>query len=435
MKGSGGWRWGDPWLWVEGSVLLLAAPFLLFPTQFYLGTCVTLLLLAGVWLWRCRHFPSTPFNLPLLLWSLALIAGILVTADPDLTLPKATGLILGLGVWRFAARYITDERRLRWVGLAYLLLGLGFAALGAFSANWYTKVPFLRGVVALLPANLLQLPGSPDTGVQLNQLAGTLILLLPLLLSLSFAWPIKNRRDWLWRGGFLLLTLGLGVLLLLSQSRSGWLGMIAGIFTSLALWRGMAETPAVRRRLTALLAALLLGGLLLALSIGPARWQQIIEEPPRETAIGTLGTIRFRLEVWQWAVAGIQDFPFTGTGLGSFRQVVHRFYPINTPLSYDIAHAHNIFLQVALDLGLPGLVAYLALLLLAGVIGWQAARRAPPLRPWAIGLLAGLVALHVYGLADALAPGSKPALLFWLALGLLAGMSRLKPGFSEKPGS
>ena len=214
--------------------------------------------------------------------------------------------------------------------------------------------------------------------------------------------------------------------MVLSQSRSGWLGMIAGMLVLLGLWWGVTEQP-VKRWLGWLLLALVLAGAAFAVWVGPERWQQLIEEPPRQTAIGSLTTIHFRLEVWTWAVAGIQDFPFSGMGLGSFRQAAWRFYPLSIPSSYDIAHAHNIFLQVALDLGLPGLVAYLGLLLTAAHAGWRAARRDPVLRPWAIGLLAGLAALHVYGLTDALAPGAKPALLFWLALGLLAAMTRPRP--------
>jgi putative inorganic carbon (HCO3(-)) transporter len=49
-------------------------------------------------------------------------------------------------------------------------------------------------------------------------------------------------------------------------------------------------------------------------------------------------------------------------------------YPFFTvPPDTDIAHAHNIFLQTALDLGIPGLVAYLALLGSALVVCWQVA--------------------------------------------------------------
>ena len=39
-------------------------------------------------------------------------------------------------------------------------------------------------------------------------------------------------------------------------------------------------------------------------------------------------------------------------------------------------------------------------------------------------VLAGLAAVHVFGLADALALGSKPGIVFWLALGVLAAMNR-----------
>ena len=88
-------------------------------------------------------------------------------------------------------------------------------------------------------------------------------------------------------------------------------------------------------------------------------------------------------------------------------------------MSYDFAHAHNLLLQVTLDLGLLGLVTYLAILIATAAMAWQAARAYPQKRPFALGLLAGLIALHVYGLADALALGAKPGILFWYNLGLI----------------
>ena len=62
--------------------------------------------------------------------------------------------------------------------------------------------------------------------------------------------------------------------------------------------------------------------------------------------------------------------------------------------------------------------------MVAAVAGWRVARRDVGLRAAALGVLAGLAAVHVFGLADALALGSKPGIVFWLALGVLAAMNR-----------
>jgi len=180
----------------------------------------------------------------------------------------------------------------------------------------------------------------------------------------------------------------------------------------------------------------LVGGIILVVSIGvgiigPDRLEQLLQEPQGMTALGSLNTIGFRFEVWQWALAAVQDFPFTGCGLGTFREVVRLLYPLNVAPSYDIAHAHNIFLQVALDMGIPGLIAYLALLGIAGKLCWDTARRSVQLRPLALGLMASLIAFHTYGLADALAPGSKPGLIFWYILGLSVAIERLSHEFNS----
>lgn len=143
------------------------------------------------------------------------------------------------------------------------------------------------------------------------------------------------------------------------------------------------------------------------------------------TALGGLGSPGFRQEVWRWALMATQDFLFTGCGLGTFREVVRLLYPLNVAPGYDIAHAHNVFLQVALDVGVPGLIAYVASLGIALRLGLHTARRDPALRPLALGLAGGLGSLHIYGMMDALAPGSKPGLILWVALGLLTAMHRL----------
>jgi len=419
-------RWS---FWGETAVLLLVSPFLLFPTVSPIATILALPLLLITWLIppllkRRPFLPPTPFNITLLLWLFMLIVSIGVTADPDLTLPKATGLLLGFALWRHIVWYIQGEQLLEWGILGLLLLSFGFILFGVLSTGWATKVPFLTPILSRLPSTFVHLPESQSSGVSANQLAGTIEIPLLLILSILIGW---RPRQYLIPAkiGLFLLFVGLAGIMILTQSRSGWIGGISGILTLFFLWGIML--PRSKKRIAIRIAFIMPIILLLfgAIQIGSEKIQNVWEEPARETTVGNLSTIGFRKEVWQWAIAGVQDFPFTGMGLGTFRQVVRRLYPLNVPPTYDIAHAHNIFLQISLDVGLLGLIAYLALLMTAIFTGWKVARQNKRLRPFALGLLAGLAALHSYGMTDALALGSKSGLLFWATLGLLTAMHQV----------
>jgi putative inorganic carbon (hco3(-)) transporter len=112
-------------------------------------------------------------------------------------------------------------------------------------------------------------------------------------------------------------------------------------------------------------------------------------------------------------------------GLGAFRRVVNVLYPLFlVPPDADIAHSHNMFLQVGVDVGLIGLIGYVGLLLVAGVSAWQVAARRKGFEGFVtLGALAALIGFHTYGLADALALGSKPSVVFWVLLGLVAALA------------
>jgi putative inorganic carbon (HCO3(-)) transporter len=93
----------------------------------------------------------------------------------------------------------------------------------------------------------------------------------------------------------------------------------------------------------------------------------------------------------------------------------------------DVAHAHNQLLQAAVDLGLPGLIAYLALWIGAAHMlhDRSASVTEHSLNSVAGALGAALVAQFVFGLADAIALGAKVGWFFWLTLGLIASLQRI----------
>ncbi len=416
---------------VEPATLLLCAPLLLFPTVRPQWTMAGLAVMAGLalarWIVRGELWPATPFNVALLLFVLTLPVAWWASAWPELSWPKLAGIILGLLTFRLLALSVCDRRTLSWGLAVFLATGAGILALGALSTGWPAKIPLLRPLVQQLPRQLTELPGTEGQGINANQLAGATLFYLPVMAALAVGWW-RKKRPWL-----ALIALGgagiVAALLLLTQSRSAWIGGIGSILALIVLTGLASRTRWVRIAAVVLpvVTLLALAGLLVAL--GP---EQIAALWPGESGLSAedvVGRISLsgRVEIWSRALYAIQDFPFTGTGLGTFRRVVHLLYPLFTiSPDVDIAHAHNMFLQVALDVGLPGLIAYLALLWIAGAAAWQVVRQGTPwLRALAIGLLTGLIGLHLYGLTDALALGSKPSIAFWLILGLLAALANL----------
>jgi O-antigen ligase len=127
-----------------------------------------------------------------------------------------------------------------------------------------------------------------------------------------------------------------------------------------------------------------------------------------------------RAKIWPEVLERIQARPLTGYGFGRglFRRALTD--EIGSPLTW---HAHNLFLDIALQSGIPGLLLFLLLL---GVIvreGWRAVRDGADDASVACGLaLLGLVAgMVVRNMTDTLFVRQN-ALFFWAAVGILIGL-------------
>jgi len=321
--------------------------------------------------------------------------------------------------------------------LLFIVAGFGISVLALFGTQWSTKISFLAPIFVHLVPRITGLPGS-EVGWSANELAGVLVWVAPLMLNLGvLAWvrraALVERLGW-GQANVLVIMIAVGslfvtVVLILTQSRGGYLGF--------AITELLILFVALPRRGKMALGGL--GGLVLAASVLWAMRSAPMGEISRFlngdagggalNSVGVLGTAEGRLEVWSRGIYGIQDFPFTGMGMNNFRRVAPVLYPffLIGP-DVDIAHAHNEFLQAALDLGIPGLIAFLALYL--GVFWmlfeiWRAAPNTPTptlLRTLVLGFGGGLFAHIVYSMTDAVTLGAKPGFLFWMLLGLIAGL-------------
>ncbi|WP_420645360.1 O-antigen ligase family protein [Candidatus Leptofilum sp.] len=414
-------------LLVEGGLLLVALPFLLFTNVSIIGTPLAFLIIVIVELlppllrWRPLPQPQ-PFDLVLLLWLLLIGVSIVVTADPELTLGKAGSVLLGIAAWRYLGR--TVRRPFHWLlALAFFgLLGGGFISLGTLSADWIAKSGPIAALTELLPNQQISIPGLGDGAAHPNQVAGTLLFYFPLLWSVTIAWW-RNIATWQ-RIMLAMLTVGATAVLILTQSRSGWLAGVGSLYLLVLLWTAvLPKSHPQRKNLLITSITLTLLGIITFFLIGPDRLTAFWQDPAQETAVGSFGSLGFRQELWRWTLVMMQDFPFTGIGLGSIQHVIRRLYPVMIDPGYPLTHAHNVFLQMAVDYGLFGLILYLALIGILLAMLWRTARYQPRWRPYALGFAASLLAYHIYGLGDVL--DSKTNLVIWLMYGLIASLHQL----------
>jgi putative inorganic carbon (hco3(-)) transporter len=423
LPGDERFRLARPVVAAELPVLLALTPLLLFPSPKRL-----LVLLVVPVIWACatigggRFVPKTAINIPL--WTLLTMAvvSLFVTFDVSQSLGKVSGLFLGVLFCWAIVRWASTGDRLKLLIALYLAAGAGLAVLGLLGTNWFDKFPILGGVIARLPRSIRGVPGA-EQGFHPNEVAGCLVLFLPLQVGLLLSGTGAQlagrlgtgaRRKWLVGVQVALLLLTAGTLVL-TQSRGAWTGMALASLVFLA-WYG---------RRTRLVAALAVGVCaVLAVWLGPAR---VANLAINRSGPGMAANISGRLELWSCAVEGIGDFPLTGMGMNVFRKVMPVLYPTaQSSPRVDIAHAHNLLLQAALDLGIPGLVAYVAIWVTVAVLLVSAYRRSDE-RLWRVaagGLGAGLVAHFAFGTTDAVALGAKAGVVFWLAVGLAVAVHR-----------
>jgi putative inorganic carbon (HCO3(-)) transporter len=413
--------------------LALLLPLVIIPRPI---TIVVLLIIPLLWLMRKlgsgRFVINTPADWAILVLLVMLLVSLFATYDLAFSLPRVISIVYGIAVFFAAAAFASrSQKHLFWGATALLICGVIVALASLLGTQWTAKLPFLLAITDRLPI-LIRLEAAP-AGFSPNQVAGTLLWVLPLFIAFTatglYEARMPSEGTAAPRWAVLLVAAGALVVLgttLLTQSRSGFAGLAAALFF-MAL--------AVRRsRPLALLATALI---VLMLLVSP--WARPLSEyfvgatrvaesdlPGEAFAFG-VDSLEGRFEIWSRALYGLEDFPFTGMGVGTFRHVVPVLYPlfIISP-SIDIAHAHNHLLQTGLDLGLPGLVAYLAIWLSAGAMLWQSWRLRQSRWQGAlvIGLAGALVGYFVYGTSDAVALGARPGFIFWLMLGLIAGAHR-----------
>jgi len=231
----------------------------------------------------------------------------------------------------------------------------------------------------------------------------------------------------------LLVLLFLTFVLIMTVSRGAWLalGTVGGLWLLSRLGSRGIRSPQAR---TVLLSAggLIVGALLLLVWSGTvagldaSHLSQWARNWAGSVSVGQ--TALNRLDLYHQILTVVRDYPLTGSGLGCFT-MVHSTYVLLLHVAC-VEHAHNLFLDIAVEQGLPGLAAFLGAAAMVGVSLW---RRRSEGTVWRTAATLSLVALLVHGLSDDPLYGSRLVPLIFVPFGLSVAASPVGEKANPQP--
>ena len=356
-------------------------------------------------------------------WSIAILVlmipvALWATAIPEVTTPQVYRLLTGIAVYYAIVNWARSGERIRFILVGLVLLGVSLSAYAIISVEWPDRK--LPAIISTM--NNVLIPIVTDK-VNPNVLAGSLALILPLLAAMGFTSSDSismTYRIILWIGLIFISTV-----LFLTFSRGAFLalGITMLVFITLRWKFGWIVLP---------LAGVLIAGIIF--QYGAFNILDFLFSGTSSDSVGS------RVQLWSRAVLMIQYFPFTGVGMGAFSEVVDQLFPLAESVTVSIPHAHNLLLQVGIDLGIPGLIGWLASWFLAALISWRIysqARRDGSRGDWlssiGIGLLCSQLVLILHGMTDAVTWGMvRTSPLVWAIWGCIMVYGNLRASRSVR---
>lgn len=239
-------------------------------------------------------------------------------------------------------------------------------------------------------------------------------LYLTYFIPISFAVFLFARNRWLRIAGGVNLIITFSCLIL-NTSRAAWLAVLFSVFL-LSL---------IKVRNSRFLGLLIFMLFLLLSFISPHKQQRLktIINPQQWS---------YRMPLYNAAFNIFRDYPITGTGIGTFEKVLH-YKKYELPQDYSIPkelnlHAHNTYLEVASEMGLIGLFAFVGIFvfffkkLFRRIFDDSDKEFSPDERAITIGLAATIFSALIFAFsATYITVGINNSTYFWFLFGMAAG--------------
>jgi O-antigen ligase len=380
-----------PWLLVPPAVFLFFLPFTHTVSVRLLSLFVTLVLVLALW----KHYapPSFPCRAPVLAWAGLALLSLCYAVDVSYSTGEVKNEV-GYTLAAFVAFYaltrdeLTFRRLLAVVGAGYVVLSL-WALVAQLRLQHWDETGYFGGSASY---------------------ATYVITLAPLLLLLLRPIGEQHPRRYLTMAA--LATLGV-VCAFFTWQRIVWPVFGLQVVLALTLLQRKRLITVPGRWLTVILAAGMVSSVIAWETISQYRFQQdVIESTGTDVRVAKLGLVAER----------ILEAPLTGHGFG--RRTMIKVYPElaqDNPLFW---HAHNIFLNYGIQLGIPGILA-IASVFLCLTFQFYRLYRSSDATLSVVGIVGIVMVVGVVARNQTNDMfGRDLALLFWTLAGLLLGYGR-----------
>jgi O-antigen ligase len=241
------------------------------------------------------------------------------------------------------------------------------------------------------------------------------------------AWVLllaSSQRALSWRLTFAIAFAGIALALLLTGTRAAVAGLVLGCFLSLMLLVGR------RTRILAIAA-------LVVIVAGATIWIQR-SRGTKWVDPADIST-HFRVLMWEDGVRLIRQHPFFGVGMETVR-LHYLEWNIRGFIQYNVmSHFHSTYLQIAVERGIPALIAWLWFCIAYGIFLWRLVSRLRSRSGFACavaaGALAGLIAFCFTSFFHYNLGEESVAMMLYFYFGLAIAMDRMlgTPGAVNVP--
>lgn len=243
-----------------------------------------------------------------------------------------------------------------------------------------------------------------------NVLAEYLIMTIPFILAMFLVSKhVGKKLNYLIMGG-----VG-AACLIFTWSRGAWLGILIGLLLFLLIYNSKSIL-------------LMLFGIMSIPFLPLVLPQNIID---RFMSIGSIQdtSTSYRVNIWRAVLDMIKDHFSSGIGIGQGAFAV--VYPEYSLAGIESApHSHNLFLQIIVEIGIFGLIVFLAAVIIYMQNNFsfynkvQFIKRYKPERMYSAAGFCGIVSVLMQGMTDYIWYNYRVFFVFWLIFGLTIAIRR-----------